>query len=270
MRKRRRRKKENGEGDSPKSFESLIGFNRPSYKYASQITERRRKGEAAREEGGSKGFDRPSYKYASQISERRSDGEADSRHLKLKAGSQRHGNGGKSDIQGKKVFRKVDSAYDSDGRKYERDYERGDYESRIYESGDPVSRKHDRDHESGNSDYRSLRHGNGGKSDIRGEKVFRKVDSAYESEDYVSRKYERDYESNDFQSHIHDSGDPVSRNLDRDHESGNPDHRVEAELTDSFEVEFGDWLSKFGVDRTTQSPPRRRRLTSDQGGNSMA
>ena len=195
MRKRRRRKKENEEGDSPKSFESLIGFNRPSYKYASQITERRRKGEAAREEGGSKGFDRPSYKYASQISERRSDGEADSRHSKLKAGSQRHGNGGKSDI--------------------------------------------------------------------RGEKVFRKVDSAYESEDYVSRKYERDYESNDFQSHIHDSGDPVSRNLDRDHESGNPDHRVEAELTDSFEVEFGDWLSKFGVDRTTQSPPRRRRLTSE-------
>ena len=60
---RRRRKKENGKG--PKSFQSLIGFDRPSYKYASQISERRRKGVAA---GGGKGFgSRPSYKGRSHM-----------------------------------------------------------------------------------------------------------------------------------------------------------------------------------------------------------
>ena len=198
MRRRRRRKKENVEGKGPKSFQSLIGFDRPSYKYASQISERRRKGESVREEGGGKGgFDRPSYKYASQISERRSDGEKTSR--------------------------------------------------------------------------RHLNRGNGGKSDIRRENVFRKVVSAsHDIDDLVSRNFERDHESGDFDSLIYDNGDPVvSREHDRDYESRVTDYRglegdaAAERLTDGFEVEFGDWLSKFGVDRTTQSPPRRRRLTSE-------
>ena len=208
MRKRRRRKKENGEGKGPKSFQSLIGFNRPSYKYASQIHDRRRKGEAVREKGGSNNFNRPSYKYATQISERRSEGEEDSRPPRV-MGSRGHGNSGKSDIGGENGFGKVDSIYDID--------------------------------------------------------VI---------DDLVSRNFERDHESGDYDSHTYDSGDPVSREHDRDYESSVPDHRNSegdgAELTDGFEVEFGDWLSKFGVDRTTQSPPRRRRLTSDQEVKSVA
>ena len=171
MRRRRRRKKENAEGKGPKSFQSLIGF------------------------------DRPSYKYASQISERRSDGEeASRRHLNNR------GNGSKSDIRRENVFRKVVSASrdidDLVSRNFERDHEGGDYDSQIYDSGgDPVSREHDRDYESRVTDY--------------------------------------------------------YRGLEGDASA------AEERLTDGFEVEFGDWLSKFGVDRTTQSPPRRRRLTSE-------
>ena len=97
----------------------------------------------------------------------------------------------------------------------------------------------------------------GGRSKRPGRVVSQKREREYRSGESVSRNSGREYHA-DFRDDV-DIGDYDTRNFD----TVSRNFEEEAEVTDSFDVEFGDWLSKFGVDRA--SPPRRRRLISDQG-----
>ena len=153
-------------------------------------------------------------------------------------------------------------------RNFERDHKSGDYDSQIYDDSIPVSREHDRDYESSVPDYRRLRQGNSGSRKDIGEKTSLEVNTNHDIEvidELVSRNFERDHEGGDYDSLTYEGGVPISRGHDSDYDYHSLEGGTSAaeELTDGFEVEFGDWLSKFGVDRTTQSPPRRRRLTLD-------